>query len=394
MTIEEKIHHEIGGSNCKRVIACPGSVQLSRPIPKQASGPYARHGTAAHHVAEHCLTEDQSPEQWLGRGVEIEGEMVIVDEEMVEGVQLYLNVIAEEIGPFDTMRIEEKVTLDWVAPDLGGTIDCLGIGESIKVVDLKFGKQEVPAEQNEQLMFYAAGAIPKMCSAAMPVVLIIVQPRGIEQVKKWETTVGEIWLWVEEVLRPAVIAARGTNPQLHAGTHCQWCPASPTCLCRMEEAQQSAVADFKGAIGAIPDAPAPEQLSPDQIVRIAAMADWLQEYANSCKAYMQQQAELGVRYPGWKLVQKRSVREWVDEKTAEERLRSALGNNAYEMKLLSVAKAEKALKSAGKEVDVVMQDLVTKPDNGVVLAPASDRRKEVAPPAALDFIDAMEEFKQ
>jgi hypothetical protein len=86
-----------------------------------------------------------------------------------------------------------------------------------------------------------------------------------------------------------------------------------------------------------------------------------------------------VPIPGYKLAQKKSIRKWIPDAPAL--LETMYGDEAFqEPKILGIPAAEKKF---GKKV---VADLWVKPDAGLVLVPDDDRRREVAPPAAADFL--------
>jgi hypothetical protein len=79
----------------------------------------------------------------------------------------------------------------------------------------------------------------------------------------------------------------------------------------------------------------------------------------------------GKLFAGFKLVEGRSTRAWVDDEQAAIMLSELLGNEAFEHKLLSVAKAEKVLGKSKKEL---IESLSVKPRGSPTLAPDSDKR--------------------
>ena len=59
-------HSALGASSCKRWWHCPGSVSLSAGLPNESSDA-AREGTAAHALAEQCLTYYQDAAELIDR---------------------------------------------------------------------------------------------------------------------------------------------------------------------------------------------------------------------------------------------------------------------------------------------------------------------------------------
>jgi hypothetical protein len=77
---------------------CPGSVALSEGMPSKSSK-FAEEGTAAHQLAEECLTSGRSPYEWVNGGtVTIEdddGNQVEypVSADMASAVMVYLTEV-------------------------------------------------------------------------------------------------------------------------------------------------------------------------------------------------------------------------------------------------------------------------------------------------------------
>jgi hypothetical protein len=82
----------------------------------------------------------------------------------------------------------------------------------------------------------------------------------------------------------------------------------------------------------------------------------------------------GEKIPGYKIVEGRSNRKWIDD--AEAKLIEKLGDEAFEKSLIGITAAEKKLNK--KEVN----DLTYKPSGKLTMAPESDKR-----PAVTSIID-------
>ena len=62
-----KQHTDVGGSNCKRVMACPGSVHLCKQYPEKTSNVHADRGTLLHDVVSTFLDDpDYNPRNSIG----------------------------------------------------------------------------------------------------------------------------------------------------------------------------------------------------------------------------------------------------------------------------------------------------------------------------------------
>jgi hypothetical protein len=90
---------------------------------------------------------------------------------------------------------------------------------------------------------------------------------------------------------------------------------------------------------------------------------------------------------GYKLVQGRSQRKWINEKDAETHLIKLLGDDAHSNKLVSPAQAEKLL---GKARSAEVTELCFKPEGKPSLAPDSDPRPAIKPDVATYFSEIKE----
>jgi hypothetical protein len=96
-------------------MACPGSVRLSAGIPGRSSR-YADEGTAAHQLAERCLTNGiMAAADCIGEVERVRGTDWPVTEEMAEAVQVSLDTVR---GAFEH-DTDEDLIAEWGAKKLG-----------------------------------------------------------------------------------------------------------------------------------------------------------------------------------------------------------------------------------------------------------------------------------
>ena len=127
----------------------------------------------------------------------------------------------------------------------------------------------------------------------------------------------------------------------------------------------------------------PATLDEDEIAAILPQIDALVSWAEDVKSWALQQALSGVRYPGFKLVEGRSIRKYTDETAVAEAVIRA-GFDPYEKKLLGITAMQRQL--GKKKFDELLSGLVIKPQGKPVLVPASDKRAELNS-AANDFME-------
>jgi len=406
------VHAILGASSAGRWIACPGSVREIADLPEWAvkrSSRYASEGTAAHYLGELCLTQKHDPLEYQGQYISdfgviadaidasLPGEWFEIGDEMVDGVQLYIDTVASYLAKFPNAEVFYEKTVYPVPgrdEEMFGTGDCViyePYGELI-VIDFKYGKGiQVEADWNDQMMYYALGAMRAVGGAAdvSRVTVVIVQPRGIHgdgPVRSWSFDVDAL-LQFAGVLVAAADATKDPNAPLVPGKHCEtyFCPVAATCPAMRANLLAQARIQFPddiddlptvnenpGAHVRLPDPHDPVELS--KAKRVADLADYWSKQVN---IMLQAALERGQVVPGYKLVRKRAHRAWRDEADVERRLKNMAGlkvDDIYTRKLRSPAQIEKT--KAGKEW---VAKHAIKPEGDVTVALDSDSRPEVAP---------------
>ena len=354
--------HVVGGSTAKRVIACPGSVALCAAMPPKPSSKYADEGTLLHNVMDVILSTGHTPESCIGMKY---GDITLTDELINEKIYPALRAL-DEIDPNKEMEYatETRVSFGDFLPDVFGSTDMLGrIGRRAIILDWKFGSGvAVDAEENDQLMFYAAAAmrtpeVQWVFDDCDEIECIIVQPPSV---KRWVTTTKRIKEF-ETDLKSAVKISSKPDAPLFAGDHCRWCAAKPTCPMITGAVERALHAQI-------------DILNVAQIADYLKKADTLEQWITDLRALAHQVLEVGKPIPGYKLVAKRATRQWVDEDQA---LVAMLNEGLPEdellvSKLLSPAQAEKVLKKHGKQLPV---DQVVAVSSGTTMVEESDPRQ-------------------
>ena len=363
MTVVTAHSSVVGGSTAKRVMNCPGSVALCATMPPRPSSKYADEGTLLHNIISEVLETDKAPIEFLG----MKYNDVVFTKELLEDKLFPALDLLDEVDPKKEMEYatETRVGFGDFLPDVFGSTDLLGrIGSRAIVLDWKFGSGvAVEAEENPQLMFYAAAAMRTDASkwvfeGATEIECIIVQP---PEIKRWVTTPERIKQFEQE-LKFAVQQAQKPNAPLEHGEHCRWCAAKPVCP------------KMTGAV----DRALKSQIDQLDVVHIGGYlknADLLEQWITDLRALAHQVLESGKEVPGWKLVAKRATRQWVDEEAAAKALAQDMSHDEmYTQKLVSPAQAEKILKKAKKELPA---NQVVAISSGSTLAPVDDPRPAV-----------------
>lgn len=345
----------VGGSSAKRVINCPGSVALVTKVPPKPSSSYAEEGTFLHECMERILN-----------GESIDTFKDATEEQINEKLRPAFAAL-DEIDPDGKLEFQTEVHVAFSEPlqEVFGSCDVVGRrGDTAIILDWKFGSGVwVDAEENDQLMFYAAAAMhTESCRWAFEGVskieCIIVQP---PYVKVWETTPGRIKNFERELVR-AIHSAMREDAPLKKGDHCRWCAAKAICPLMNGEAKRA----VKTQLDNLPD-----------LSDALKLADLLEPWIKDVRDLALRAMEEGKEIADFKLVSKRATRQWVDAEGAREALEQ-MGldmSELMETKLLSVAQAEKVLK---KHKFALPKDHVVSISTGNTIAPRTDPRPAVS----------------
>ena len=381
-------HAKLSPSAALRWINCPGSIKLSEQCPPPGSSEYAEEGTTAHSLAElkiRCVTGQIEKEHVKNTLASIEASSYYCGE-MNEATTFYADHVIEIYNegarrdPAAELMAEQRFSLDAWVPDCFGTSDAVVIaGNTIEVIDLKYGKGvKVDAIENPQLRLYGLGAADLFEDIYDfdTVRMTIIQPR-LNHVSTEELSLEDLRKWGEEVVKPAAaLALDEDQAPVKCGDWCRWCPAKAVCRTRAEEQLKLAQKEFAD----------PELLTPEEIGDVLARGEALKKWVADVEEYVYSRALAGEHIDGWKLVAGRSVRKYSDELKVAETLQKAGFPEAmlYERKLLGITAMEKLV--GKKKFAETLGDLIVKPEGKPVLVPESDERKEIRS-AAADFAE-------
>lgn len=217
-------HSVIGASSMHRWSECPGSIHLTRNLPK-VSNVYAEKGTYTHLVASDILEGKRSAEVCL----------LVEEPEVMEAVMVYVDLITEESYGIDPFEGGIEVSFDMsesVYPGLFGTSDAVlyyPLDHLLRVYDFKYGTSKVDVEHNNQLLYYALGALLQINQRVDTVELAVVQPRGPgEPIRRWSFPAIEILDFMANLVEAAKRTEEPDAP-LKAGKWCYFCPAVTFC---------------------------------------------------------------------------------------------------------------------------------------------------------------------
>ena len=371
-------HAILSASASKRWMNCTPSALLEKQFADEESI-YAAEGTAAHALAEHKLK----------RFLKKRSKRPVSDydcDEMEECTDDYVSFAMEQIEQAKqscsdpVVMIEQRLDFSRWVPEGFGTGDLVIVADdTLYIVDLKYGKGiAVSAEWNPQMLLYSLGALELFGSLydIEKVNMTIHQPR-LENVSTFEITVHDLMEWAEQELMPkAEMAAKGEG-EFAVGDWCRFCKAKNTCRARAEEYLRLAQMEFKP----------PELLSEEEIAEVLKVADELAKWSADVYAYAQDEAITHGRvWNGFKLVEGRSNRKYVNEEEVADAAKAAGYEDIYKKSLIGITEMEKLM--GKKDFQKILGSLVYKPQGKITLVPESDKR----PPIQTETAEA--DFKE
>lgn len=357
-------HALLSASSAYRWMACPPSAKLASSY-KDESSTYAAEGTDAHSLCEYKLKTA------LGRKADDPTEdLTYFNEEMDASSDAYAGYALEQLeaakkGTADpVVLIEQQVDFSRWVPQGFGTADCVIVADKVlTVIDFKYGQGVlVEAENNPQMMCYALGALSMMDALydIEKIIMTIFQPRR-DNISSFRLSVKTLYDWAEKELKPKAHLAFEGKGDYAAGDWCRFCKAKVDCRARAEANLALAKFDFE----------MPPTLSDADIEAILPMLDDLTSWVADLKDYALSRAFSGKVWHGFKLVEGRSNRRYLNEEAVAQTVIDA-GFDPYEKKLLGIIAMQKLLSK--KRFEELLGSLIEKPQGKPSLVPESDKR--------------------
>ncbi len=357
-------HAFLSASASHRWLECPPSAKLCAEQGDRAS-PYAKQGTDAHALCEYKVLAA------LGKPSEDPTEgLNFFDTEMANCTDEYCTYVMEQLQEARAycrdpdVLVEQRLDFSKWVPNGFGTGDCLIVADKVlHIIDFKYGLGIlVEAENNPQMMCYALGALEIYDGIydIDTVRMTIFQPRR-ENISTYEMDKKDLLHWANTILKPTAELAYVGEGDFKAGDHCQFCKVKATCRKRAEHNLEMARYDFE----------MPTILDKSEIAAILPRIDDLVAWAGDIKEYALQQAMSGTEYPGYKVVEGRSVRKYTDEEAVATAVTDA-GYDPYEKKVLGITAMTSLL--GKKRFEELLSGFITKPPGRPTLVPDSDKR--------------------
>jgi hypothetical protein len=360
------VHYKYGGSTAGRTIQCPAWHELSKRIPVNDTGSeHADRGTLLHDCMEELLVNpDIELESLIGKTY---NDQIISEDEITSAIKPALNAYID-FAELHNIALELPELEVKYNEDTGGTSDLIAVNEdTVFILDWKFGFIAVAAHENPQGLFYA------MCARKDPntkdlfkgrnkICIVIIQPTDGAIMSSWDIDSSRLNKFEDEYIK----AKRAQNIDApKTGAYCKFCPAMAICpaktgLARKAMMMEPTSEDAKGLSEALD------------------LADSVIEWAQSVKKLAHEQAELGLKISGYKLVDKRATRKWkctAEVETVIKKARRVKIMDAMNATLKSPAQLEKVFKQKGLDFDKYAA-YIEAVSTGTTLTTADDKRPE------------------
>lgn len=357
-------HALLSASSSHRWLKCPPSARLCQQY-EDKSSTYAAEGTDAHTLCEYKLK--------IALGINLKdptAELKYYNEEMEECANGYADYILELVEMAKQncadpiILIEQRLDFSRYVKEGFGTGDCIIIAdETLHICDYKNGQGIfIEAEDNPQMKLYALGALEIFDGIydINTVSMTVYQPRR-NNISTHTILKESLYQWAEEILKPAADLAYAGNGNYLSGDWCRFCKAKHECRARAEYNIELARYDFK----------LPPLLEDSEVENILGQIDELISWASDIKDYALQAALRGKTWHGFKLVEGRSNRKYINKDVVAQTVQST-GYDPYEHKIKGITAMEKTL---GKtKFAELLGGLVEKPQGKPTLVPDSDKR--------------------
>lgn len=372
----ERKHAILAASAAQRWLNCTPSARLEETFPDTTSEDAAL-GSLAHEVGELKLRkyflEPMGPQKFNNR-IKKFRENPLWQDEIMKHTDTYLEYVQSVVHQYKHppyVTVEKKLDFSNYAPEGFGTSDCIVIGGGIlHVIDFKYGKGvPVSAEKNAQMMLYALGAYD-VYAFLYPIEVIkitVVQPR-LDTVSEYELSITELLDWGENI-KPIAQKAFAGEGEFIPGSWCKFCRAESLCRARTEFNLSLEEHNYMK----------PPLITNEEVGEILVKAQNLAKWVKALEEYALAECLAGNEIPGWKAVEGRTSRNYVDIDAAFENLKANGIDEAilYERKPLTIPALEKVL--GKKQYRELLEEHVKVEPGKPTLALESDKREAIKP---------------
>lgn len=375
---------DLGPSSAHRWTRCTASpkyiVQHADELPADSTV-WTDEGTQAHEVAAVLLQ---------GKGVQPD-----TSADMLRHVMVYVEHVRSHQAKGSRLSIEKRVPLYYLNSRNGVVDAATQSADALFIDDLKYGVGvSVDAVENEQLAIYAESIIRQWeliteFAPDFPVHLSIIQPRDRNNpvaVRTWSLTRRELSMFTTRIGSKAHQALHGQGEFVPSDEACKFCPAKGICAAYATQGLVALPPEAR-----VIDLPDPSGLTREQRVQVLKAKRVLSEWMDAVLAQEISDLLNGAEPQGFKLVEGRANRTWVDEAAALKLLNNHLTIDELRPRadLISPAQAEKALKGIelSAKFENKLKSLITRPEGKPTLVPEDDKRPAIQTASQFSNLD-------
>ena len=367
----DKAHSIFPPSSASRHLHCTPSFVMESMFPNETSEA-AEEGTAAHALAEYKAR--------IAFGYPVAERPVSEydGEDLEDYTDMYVNLLKDIAARFNNpiVMLERVVHFDKFIPGGFGTADCIMISDdTLHIVDLKYGRVKVEAEDNDQMKVYAVGALQDFY-AGFPnikrVYVTVCQPR-INNYETWSIDINDLYEWSNKILRPYGNMALAGAGELCKGSWCKYCKAKAFCSLKNKNALESISRldlERKGNL-----------MTPSEVAALLPIASEVSSWGSGLLDYAKKEAiENGTRWEGYKLIEGKKTRKFANTDAVVARAKEMGLEDGFvysEPEVLSPSKLEKKVGKATFRDS--FEELVSFSKPSLSLVPADDPHDEYIP---------------
>lgn len=370
-------HALLSASGAHKWLTCTPSARLEESFPESTSE-YAEEGRLAHEIAElklrKAFIEPMGARKFNSMLKKLQ-EKPLYQAEMLGHTDAYLDYISGIVHGYALtpyVAIEKKLNYSEFVPEGFGTGDCIIIsGNTLRITDFKYGKGvPVSAENNPQMKLYALGAFIDY-SFLYPiekVIMSIIQPRLSDSPSEYEMTAQDLLEWGAQI-QPIAAAAFAGDGEYVSGEHCRFCRAKS--LCRARSEFNTSLEEFNQM--------KPPLISNEEVGQILVRAQQLAAWVKDLGDYALAECLAGRLVQGWKAVEGKSNRQFIDTDQAFKAVIADGYDEAllYERKPITLTAAETLLGKA--KFAELLAGHITKPPGKPALVVETDKREAIRP---------------
>lgn len=231
-----------------------------------------------------------------------------INDQLIACIQRQLEFLEDA----EWVSVEHKVKVNGL-PQFGHVDLAAHKNRTLYIKDLKTGRVEVSAEDNDQLRPYAVGICDELGWDKFDSVEVEILGLHFPD-STWVIPIDELREYKDNVMHPTFMEAYKINPRAEAGEHCLYCPAKLHCREWQEE--------FNGVANEYFDLDAAglEELDNDELLKIRSTLKVGKNALDIVNRILMERVQ-GFNPPKVTLVKGKKITKWVDEEAVKKKFK-------------------------------------------------------------------------